>query len=52
MLSKALETTISRVFDRARRQRYEFVTLEALTHALLEDPDARAVLEGFNANIS
>jgi len=52
VLSKALETTISRVFDRARRQRYEFVTLEALTHALLEDPDARAVLEGFNANIS
>lgn len=52
MLSKALETTISRVFDRARRQRFEFVTLEALTHALLEDPDARAVLEGCNANIS
>ncbi len=52
MLSKALETTISRVFDRARRQRYEFVTLEALTHALLEDPDARAVLEGCHANIS
>ncbi|MHB1230154.1 MAG: ATP-dependent Clp protease ATP-binding subunit ClpA [Halothiobacillus sp.] len=52
MLSKALETTISRVFDRARRQRYEFVTLEALTHTLLEDPDARAVLEGCNANMS
>lgn len=52
MLSKALETTISRVFDRARRQRYEFVTLEALTHTLLEDPDARAVLEGCNANSS
>ncbi len=52
MLSKALETTISRVFDRARRQRYEFVTLEALTHALLEDTDARAVLEGCNANSS
>jgi ATP-dependent Clp protease ATP-binding subunit ClpA len=52
VLSKALETTISRVFDRSRRQRYEFVTLEALTHALLEDPDARAVLEGCNANIS
>ncbi|WP_407276632.1 ATP-dependent Clp protease ATP-binding subunit ClpA [Halothiobacillus sp. DCM-1] len=52
MLSKALETTISRVFDRARRQRYEFVTLEALTHTLLEDPDARAVLDGCNANAS
>lgn len=52
MLSKALETTISRVFDRARRQRYEFVTLEALTHTLLEDPDARAVLEGCHANTS
>ncbi len=52
MLSKALETTLSRVFDRARRQRYEFVTLEYLAHTLLEDLDARAVLEGCNANIS
>ena len=52
MLSKALETTLSRVFERARRQHYEFVTLEYLAHTLLEDPDARAVLEGCNANIS
>ncbi|MFP4639987.1 MAG: ATP-dependent Clp protease ATP-binding subunit ClpA [Guyparkeria sp.] len=52
MLSKSLETTLSRVFDRARRQNYEFVTLESLLHTLLEDPDARMVLEGCNANIS
>ncbi|HSH83586.1 MAG TPA: ATP-dependent Clp protease ATP-binding subunit ClpA [Guyparkeria sp.] len=52
MLSKSLETTLSRVFDRARRQNYEFVTLESLLHTLLEDPDTRVVLEGCNANIS
>jgi ATP-dependent Clp protease ATP-binding subunit ClpA len=52
VLSKSLETTLSRVFDRARRQNYEFVTLESLLHTLLEDPDARMVLEGCNANIS
>ncbi|HHQ69598.1 MAG TPA: ATP-dependent Clp protease ATP-binding subunit ClpA [Halothiobacillaceae bacterium] len=52
MLSKALETTLSRVFERSRKQNYEFVTLETLLHSLLEDPDARAVLTGLNANIS
>jgi len=52
VLSKSLETTLSRVFDRARRQNYEFVTLESLLHTLLEDPDTRVVLEGCNANIS
>lgn len=51
-MSKSLETTLSRVFDRARRQNYEFVTLESLLHTLLEDPDTRVVLEGCNANIS
>src|SRR3989344_3952371 len=51
MLSKSLEFTISVVFTRARERQHEFITIEHLLLALLDDPDANQVPQACGANI-
>src|SRR5690554_2068550 len=51
MLSKDLETTLNTAFTNARRKRHEFVTVEHLLLALLDDAAARQVLLACGADI-
>lgn len=51
MLSEVLEQTLNRTFQLARLKRYEFVNVELLLQALLQDPDAKAVLKACGANL-
>lgn len=51
MFSKNLEITLNTAFAQAREKRYEFITVEHLLLALLDDPDANAVLRSCGANI-
>ena len=51
MFSKELEFTLNRAFKEARQKRYEFLTLEHLLLALLDDPAAREVLMACDADI-
>ncbi len=50
MFSKDLEQTISQSYKRARAQRHEFMTVEHLFLALLENPSAIAVLDACGAD--
>jgi ATP-dependent Clp protease ATP-binding subunit ClpA len=52
MLSKELEKTLSQAFSYARKRSYEFLTLEHLLLALLENGQALAVLTACNVNIA
>jgi ATP-dependent Clp protease ATP-binding subunit ClpA len=45
MLSKALEITLNTAFKSAREQRHEFITVEHLLFALLDNPDVIPVLK-------
>jgi len=51
MLSKELEMTLNTIFIDAREQRHESVTVEHLLLALLDNPQASAVLQGCGAKI-
>jgi ATP-dependent Clp protease ATP-binding subunit ClpA len=51
MFSKDLELTIGQCYKEAREQRHEFMTVEHLLLALLENPSAAAVLRACNAEI-
>src|SRR3954464_304732 len=51
MFSKDLELTIGQCYKDAREQRHEFMTVEHLLLALLENPSAAAVLRACNADI-
>ncbi len=51
MLSQELEKTIERAYALATKLRHEFVTLEHLLLALIEDKDALTVLRACNANL-
>ena len=51
MLDKDLEQTLNDAFRNARDKRYEFVTVEHLLLALLDNPAARKVLRSCGANI-
>ncbi len=51
MLSKELEITLNTVFVDAREQRHEYVTVEHLLLALLNNPQAVSVLQGCGARI-
>jgi ATP-dependent Clp protease ATP-binding subunit ClpA len=51
MFSKDLELTIGQCYKEAREQRHEFMTVEHLLLALLENPSAAAVLRACNADI-
>lgn len=51
MFSKELEFTLNRAFKEARQKRYEFLTLEHLLLALLDDPAATEILFACHINI-
>ncbi len=51
MFSKDLELTIGQCYKDAREQRHEFMTVEHLLLALLENPSAAAVLRACNADL-
>ena len=52
MLSKELEQTLSQAFSHARKSGHEFVTVEHLLLALLENGQALAVLKTCDVNIA
>jgi ATP-dependent Clp protease ATP-binding subunit ClpA len=51
MLSKELEFTLNLAFKEAREKRHEFMTVEHLLLALLDNPTAAAVLKSCGADI-
>ncbi len=51
MLSKELETTLNTAFKEAREKRFEFMTVEHLMLALLDNPTAIAVLRACGGNL-
>ncbi len=51
MFSKDLELTIGQCYKEAREQRHEFMTVEHLLLALLENPSAIAVLRACGADL-
>ncbi|GHB94087.1 ATP-dependent Clp protease ATP-binding subunit ClpA [Thermomonas carbonis] len=52
MFSKDLEHSIGQCYKRARDARHEFMTVEHLVLALLDNPSAEAVLKAVNADIA
>src|SRR6476659_7621769 len=52
MFSKDLELTIGQCYKDAREQRHEFMTVEHLLLALLENPTAAAVLRAGGADMT
>ena len=52
MLDKKLEQTLNNLFAEAREQRYEFMTIEHLLFALLNNDSASAVLKACGANLN
>ena len=52
MLSKELEVTLNLAFKKAREKRHEFMTVEHLLLALLDNPTAAKVLQACGADIS
>lgn len=51
MFSKALEVTLNTAFARARSKRHEFMTVEHLFLALLDNPEAVEVLVACNSDV-
>ena len=51
MLSKDLERALNESFKQARAQRHEFITVEHLLLALLDDSAAQRVLKACGVNI-
>ncbi len=52
MLDKELELTLNNAFREARELRHEFMTVEHLLLALLENPSATRVLDACGANLN
>ncbi len=52
MLDKELEVTLNKVFNEAREQRHEYVTVEHLLLALLDNNSAVRVLKACGANLN
>ena len=52
MLDRELEQTLNSLFAEAREQRYEFMTIEHLLFALLNNNSATAVLNACGANLN
>src|SRR5687767_10640111 len=52
MFSKDLELTIGQCYKEARERRHEFMTVEHLLLALLENPSASAVLRACGADVA
>lgn len=51
MLNRELEYTLNMAFNEARHKRHEYITIEHLLLALLENPSAASVLRGCNVSI-
>lgn len=51
MFSKTFEQTLNRAFSQARDKRHEFITVEHLLLALLDNPEAGKILSACSANI-
>lgn len=51
MLSKELEVTLNQAFQYARELKYEYLTVEHLLSALLDNVDAKKVLKACGANL-
>ena len=51
MISRELEVTLNLAFKTAREKRHEFMTVEHLLLALLDDASASAVLKACGANL-
>ena len=51
MLTKELEVTLNRAFKEARAQRHEFITIEHLLLALLDNGEASKVLRACGADL-
>ncbi|MBE0510927.1 MAG: ATP-dependent Clp protease ATP-binding subunit ClpA, partial [Gammaproteobacteria bacterium] len=51
MLSKELEFTLNHAFKQARENRHEFMTVEHLLLALLDDPAAAPILKACGADL-
>jgi ATP-dependent Clp protease ATP-binding subunit ClpA len=51
MFSKSLESTLNQMFDKAKEERHEFMTIEHLLLALIENPEVAEVLIGCGANL-
>ncbi|MEM7054872.1 MAG: ATP-dependent Clp protease ATP-binding subunit ClpA, partial [Pseudomonadota bacterium] len=52
MFSKDLELSISQAYHAARSRRHEFLTVEHLLLALLDNPSARSVLQGCGVDLN
>ena len=52
MLSEELEKTLQRALDKASLLNHQFITLEHLLYALLEDSDAMKILNACDVNIN
>jgi ATP-dependent Clp protease ATP-binding subunit ClpA len=52
MFSKELEISLNTIFKQAREKRYEYLTVEHLLLALLEEPSAMAALRACGANLN
>ncbi len=50
-IAKPLQTTLRRAFDDAAEQRYEYVTLEHLLLALLDDDNAGKAIKALGGNV-
>ena len=51
MLSQELEFSLNSAFQNAREKRHEFITVEHLLAALLDNPSAARVLRACGGNI-
>jgi len=51
MFSKSLEGTLNSAFRRAKEKRHEFMTVEHLLLALIDNPEAAGVLASCGANL-
>lgn len=51
MFSKALERSLNTAFTQAREKRHEFITVEHLLLALLDNPESNQVLSACGANL-
>ena len=52
MLSRELEVTLNLAFKNAREKKHEFMTVEHLLLALLDDASASSVLKACGADLS
>ncbi len=50
MIARELQATLRKAYDEAQRMRHEYVTLEHLLLALLDDPKAQKALEASEVN--